>query len=196
MAFLNSMKLSNTALISIASLIVVALSGCQSAIPEEIRLSRDNAPGLEQVRENPESFINQGVRWGGLILDIENRQNSSRLTVMAQPLNDNGRPSQYEASAGRFIAEIGTFLEPMDYARDRRVTFIGSIVGTETLKVGEYPYTYPVIQVDQHYLWPKTLPSSQLYPNYWRYDPWYYSGFSPWYYPYKHHPTRLVPINR
>lgn len=175
---------------------MAALAGCQSNIPEEIRLSRDNTPNVEQVRVQPENFMQQGVRWGGLILDIENRQNSSRLTVMALPLNDNGKPGLYETSPGRFIAEVDAFLEPLEYARDRRVTFIGSIVGTETLKVGEYPYAYPVIQVDQHYLWPKTLPASQYYPGYWRYDPWYYPGFSPWYHHYKPHPVRLLPHNR
>lgn len=181
-------------LIAIAffSLLLTLVGGCQSGIPAEIRASVDNAPSVDQVRQNPGEYMQQGVRWGGLILDIENRQDTSRLTVMGLPLNDNGKPSTYETSPGRFIAQLDSFIEPLEYARDRRITFIGTIVGTETLKVGEYPYAYPVIQVDQHYLWPKTVPVNS-YPPYWRYDPWYYPAYSPWYHPFKPYPIRLVP---
>ena len=154
----------------------------------------EGAPELANVRQQPQDYISQSVRWGGLILDIENRQNTSRLTIMALPLNDNGKPMIYEKSPGRFIAVVDRFLEPLEFARDRRVTFIGSIAGTETQKVGEFPYEYPVIQVEQYYLWPKTLPTNYYdYHPYWGHDPWRYPGWSPWYYPYRPYPIRLVP---
>lgn len=173
------------------------LSGCQSNIPPEIRQSLEGAPNVAEVRQQPQDFISQSIRWGGLILDTVNGQDSSRLTVMALPLNDRGKPSTYEKSPGRFIAVVDEFLEPLEFARDRKVTIIGNIAGTETLEVGEFPYEYPVIQVDQYYLWPKTIQSNyQNYPGYWRYDPWYYPGISPWYYPYKPHPIRLVPHHK
>lgn len=170
------------------------VSGCQSNIPEEIRLSMEGAPGLAQVRQQPQDYISQSVRWGGLILDTENRQNTSRLTIMALPLNDSGKPSIYDNSPGRFIAVVDKFLEPLEFGRDRQITVIGSIVGTETLKVGEFPYIYPVVQVEQHHLWPKAIPTNyHNYPGYWRHDPWFYPAYSPWYYPYRPYPIRLVP---
>lgn len=191
------MNIQNPLLYVISLGLVTALSACQSNIPEQIRQGIESSPSVAQVREAPQKYVSQSIRWGGLILETENRQDTSRLTVMALPLSDKGKPRIYDQSPGRFIAVINKFVEPLEFSRDRQITFSGIISGAEKIKVGDFPYEYPVIQVDQYHLWPKPVPTvDPYYPDYWRYDPWYYPGFSPWYYPYRHYPIRLVPHPR
>jgi outer membrane lipoprotein len=80
---------------------------------------------------------------------------------------------------------VPEFLDPQVYAPDRQVTVTGTLLRTEAGKVGEYPYTYPVIQADAWYLWPEATerPYGYLYPGW--YDPWYYDPWYPYGYRYR-----------
>jgi outer membrane lipoprotein len=166
---------------------IMLISACSSHIPPEIRQAVDDAPDVAQVRQQAEAYMSQKVRWGGVILNTENKQNTSWLTVIAFPLSDNGEPQVSDKSPGRFIAIIDEFVEPLVYSHDRKITVTGNLLRSETLKVGEFPYEYPVIQVDHYYLWPAVQepPDINYYP-YWWYDPWYYPYY-PGYYPYYPH---------
>jgi outer membrane lipoprotein len=144
---------------------------------------------VAEVRGHVENFISQKVRWGGVILHTENKDNASRLTIVAFPLNDDGEPNISDQSTGRFIAVVDAFLEPTVYSSERSVTVTGRVLKSETRAIGEFPYEYPVIQVEHYYLWPvKEEPDYRDYPPYWWYDPWY--PFYPYYYPYYPHPHR------
>lgn len=166
----------------IVSLLLIV--GCSSHIPPEIRQSLDGSPDLVLVKSNAPAYISQKVRWGGVILQTENKDENSRLTIVAFPLNDVGEPLSKQQSPGRFIAIVDQFMEPTVYSRDRKITVIGNVLRTETLEIGEFPYEYPVIQLEHHYLWPvEEEPAYIDYPPYW-YDPWY--PYYPFYYPYYH----------
>lgn len=167
--------------------LTVLISACSSHIPPEIRQPLDGAPSVAQAREQADAYQSQRVRWGGVILDTENKHDASWLTIVAFPLDDEGEPRDSNQSTGRFIAIVDEFLEPMVYNSDRQITVIGSLLRTETLKIGEFPYEYPVVQVEHYYLWPpKPEPANIVYPAYW-YDPWY-NPYYPWQYP--HYPPR------
>lgn len=173
---------------------VFIVSACSSKIPQAIKQDLDNAPSLQQARNFPQDYVASNVRWGGIIVDTQNRDQSTWLTIVAFPLDSDGYPSTAQQSSGRFIAVVNEFLEPLVYKKDRRITLTGEYVRTQTFNVGEYPYLYPVVEVDVYHLWPQKLPSADhAYPPYWRYDPWY----DPWYYrdyPYWHyHPKHLIP---
>lgn len=160
------------------------LLSCSSNVPLEIREPLPDDLALKTVRADIASFISQQVRWGGIILHTENHKDSTHLTILAQPLNSSGRPSTTDISVGRFIAVVPAFLEPVVYKLDREMTFTGTIKGSEIHKVGEFEYSYPVIDVKRYYLWPEFAPISDVphYP-YWFYDPWY-DPFYP--YPYRY----------
>lgn len=161
--------------------LILSVSACSTLIPPEIRQPLEGSPGIGEVRDNADAFLSQKVRWGGVILGTENRQDTSRLTIVAFPLRDDGEPRVSDQSAGRFIAIVDEFLEPLVYARDREITVTGKVLKTETLNVGEFAYEYPVVQVQQYYLWPEQIEPAYIdYPPYWWYDPWYpYSPFYP-----------------
>ena len=63
-----------------------------------------------------------------------------------------------------------------------------SAVRTEIRLVGEFPYSYPLVQAQSWYLWPEESETPDGYPYPVWYDPWYRPWYyNPWYpygYPY------------
>ncbi|MGD8672839.1 MAG: Slp family lipoprotein [Thiogranum sp.] len=157
------------------------LAGCASPVPRAISEAPPDNPALEAVRSDDTAYESRQVRWGGEILKTDNRESTTRLTVLARPLSKGGKP-EYDTddSAGRFIAIVPGFLDPQVYGDKRKITVTGTLLRNEAGKVGEFAYTYPVVQVQDYYLWPKEVvgpPPPLWYP--WYYDPWYYD---PWYF--------------
>lgn len=95
------------------------------------------------------------VRWGGRIVSVEPRAQSSCFEVVAAPLNSAGRPQRVDQSEGRFIACRAGFYEPQVFQAGREITISGRIDGFETRKVGDYDYRYPRVAADVVYLWPE-----------------------------------------
>lgn len=173
---------------------MLLLGACASQVPQEIRKAPAGSLSLAQVRENADHYLGQRVRWGGTIIDTGNRKDATWLTVLEQPLYKGGAPRSTDDSGGRFIAIVPDFLDPKVYAHNRQVTVTGTLLRTEAVNVGEYPYTYPVVQADAWYLWPEETETPYSYPypgwyNPWYYDPWYYNPWHPYRYPY-YHPYR------
>jgi len=169
------------------TLCAIFLGACSSHIPLPIRQNLPEAPDLQSTQQQTEAYKAHKVRWGGMITRIENRQSHSQLEIIALPLDSEGRPQQSDQSPGRFIALVDQFLEPEVYSPERMLTIVGTLQTTETRKIGEFPYVYPVIQVEHYYLWP--IRQQPAYRDDWRYDPWmhpyYYPGYPyyPWYSP-------------
>jgi len=181
-------------------LLALLLGACASQVPLNIREAPANNPSLGEVREHPADYLGRPVRWGGTLIETGNREDATRLVVLARPLSKAGQPEFTDNSAGRFIALVPEFLDPKVYAPERRVTVTGTLLRTEAGKVGDYPYTYPVVQAQAWYLWPREVerPYGYYDPWYddpWFHDPWYYRPWyhDPWYpfgYPYSHHHHR------
>jgi len=171
-------------------LLTLLVSACASQVPPLIREAPADSPSLAQVRAHAADYLGRQVRWGGTIIETGNRENATRLTVLGRPLYKAGEPEATDDSAGRFIAIVPEFLDPEVYAPERQVTVTGTLLRTEAGKVGEYPYTYPVVQVEAWYLWPVVSEQPYGYPDPWWYDPWYYRPwYGPWYpygYPYRY----------
>jgi len=183
------MSLINNIKPSVVFACMMLMSACSSNIPIEIKQPMEGSPGVAQVRGHVDSYLSQKVRWGGVIVNTENKDNTSQLIIVAFPLDDDGEPQVNDQSSGRFIAIVDDFLEPVVYSSDRMITVVGTVLGTETLDVGEFPYEYPVVHVEHSYLWPvKVEPDYRDLPPYWWYDPWY--PYYPYYYPYYPHPRR------
>jgi len=156
-------------------LALLTLSACASQVPVLIKLPPNPDPEFLQVKDNIDSFQNQYVRWGGKIISVKNKEDSTWIEILASPLNHYGRPGSNADYEGRFIARINGFLDPELYSKDRYFTVFGTI-DTEFIKrIDEHPYSYPLVSVNEHYLWPEyhTARNQYYYP--------YYHGY---YYPY------------
>lgn len=168
--------------------LAVFLNACSSHIPPNIREPIENSVDIAQVAKSPELYHSRPIRWAGVILSIENDSNRTRLTVVAFPPDGRGRPIISAQSSGRFIAIVDEFLEPLVYREDREITVFGRFDRLEPGKVGEYEYEFPVVKVDEFYLWPERVERVDYpYPYY---GPYLYPHypFYPWpYYYFPHH---------
>lgn len=178
------MIIRNSIIYSAGIAVSIMLSACSSHIPPEIKQPLEGSPDVTQVQQKVDAYQSQKVRWGGIILQTDNKQDASELTIVALPLSDNGEPQGSDKSQGRFIAVINEFIEPLVYSPDRKITITGHILRTETRNIGEFAYEYPVVEVEHYYLWPAEPEQTYIdYPPYLWYDP-YYPWHHPYYYPY------------
>ena len=104
------------------------------------------------------------VRWGGVLIGTEPKTHRTCFTVMALPLNHQGWPQSEngQANEGRFIACASGFYDPQQYRAGRKITFIGTITGHDTRKIGGYDYVYPVLHATTVHLWPKRSKAPQV----------------------------------
>ena len=63
------------------------------------------------------------------------------------------------------------FLDPVVYAKGRKISVAGEIAGREELALGEVRYSYPIILPRQMILWESYVPMP------YDYDPWYWHHY-------------------
>jgi outer membrane lipoprotein len=156
-------------------LAVWALAGCASSqVPQAIRERPLQLLTVTEVQQDPGRFLGRRVRWGGTIIAAHNRERTTEIEVLSRPLGTDGEPRGDKPGEGRFMALFQGFADPAEYPRDRLLTITGRVQRLEIHPVGEYPYRYPVVEVESRYLWPEPLPPllPDYYPNPW-YPPWY-----------------------
>jgi outer membrane lipoprotein len=153
--------------------LILLLNGC-ATVPEPLRGDYPQAITPATIQARPEAYLGQSVRWGGVILGTENLPQGSIVEILAYPLDSSARPLVDEPNQGRFLLRMKAFVDPAGFEARREVSVIGRIEGTQTRKIGEFPYRYPVVEGQALYLWAPRQPAR---PDY--YDPWY-----PWHAPY------------
>lgn len=173
---------------SLAALLLLA--GCATSTPEAIREPPPEDLSLAEVRGNVDAHIGKRVRWGGTIAGVENRPEETWLEIVAQPLDRSGRPRAVNGSLGRFIAKVKGFLDPAVHAKGREVTVAGTVAGTLTRPIGEYPYTYVVVDADTVKLWEPQVERAYYRDPFYDpfYDPLWPARAYPWYAPYPFYP--------
>ena len=147
----------------------LALGGCAS-VPSQ--LAGDQFATVTPQQAGAQGANGQRVRWGGEIIKVEPRADATCFEVLSRELYADARPNRRDHSDGRFIACSQGFYDPATYPKGRDLTVVGSINGTEQHKVGEYNYTFPRVNADQVYLWPKRQ-RYDYYPAYGYYDPFW-----------------------
>lgn len=134
----------------------------------------------------------QTVRWGGEIIKVDPKADTTCFEILGRPLGDSARPVARDTSEGRFLACRAGFYDPEVFRRGREVTVVGTVDGTQTGRVGEYDYVYPRVAATTIYLWPeRTARVVGAYDPFF-YDPWYRGGWGPWG-PYGYGPYWGVP---
>ena len=145
-------------------------------------------------------FSGDAVRWGGVIANVDNRQNETWIEIVARELNNSGRPREGDFSPGRFIAVLPGFVDPAVYAREREITVSGILEDAVEQMIGQHSYSYPKVVADNHVLWKPVSRNNGYndgyrYPGYWpgywpgyRYDPFLGPGYRSnlWYRPGPH----------
>ncbi|RVT46473.1 Slp family lipoprotein [Rheinheimera sediminis] len=162
----------------VVALSLMMMAGCAS-YPEQVRIAENVA--LTSYENAAQQNLDFGTaRWSGVIAQVSNKADKTRLEVVYFPSGSNGRPAVSDQTKGRFVAYIKGFLDPMVYQPGKSVTVLGELTRSETGKVDEFEYRYPVMKDARVYLWPKqeervevidTWPMMRPYPYYWGYGP-------------------------
>ena len=160
-------------------LLCLLLSAC-AGLPSAI----ENAPAInvsyQQISHDINNYKDAPVRWGGVIIDVENEAHASLIQVLYYPIDFSGRPQVHKAGAGRFVVKSAEFLDPAVYAKDKEITVAGVITGDIEQTVGKRVIQVPLLSATAIHLWP-TYPNYNDYRGY--YGPYPYFGY-PGYYPY------------
>lgn len=169
-------------------LVALFLSGCATA-PAEIEKTATAPVSVAQVQKDSVSHLGKTVRWGGSILNVANRKDSTTIEVLSRPLSSSSRPLD-KPGTGRFMVEIPGFVDPASYPVGRDLTVVGTLIRVDEKSVGEFPYQYPVLASINLHLWPEVVERDLYYPYY--YDPFFGPPmFHPWPYyspAWRHHP--------
>ncbi len=100
------------------------------------------------------------VVWGGRIVRTDPGEPTSRLELLAFPLDRSQRPRADRDSLGRFRVDVDGYLEPEDYRAGRTVTVTGVLRDIEDDRIGAAAYRFPVIDAEGVHLWPTEPPSA------------------------------------
>jgi outer membrane lipoprotein len=138
-------------------LAVIALLFATACAPPISRQSLglvDQEIAFEELTRDPDRYVGRYLLLGGSIVSVRiDSDNGSELEVVQLPTNDRGRITAVTRSAGRFIARADAFHDPAIYHPGRLVTLVGQVVGSQTGRIGEVDYLYPVLTVEEIRLW-------------------------------------------
>jgi outer membrane lipoprotein len=163
----------------IAGLLIAFLTGCATQPPAPLRVDSLTQVQIPQVVQALENYQGALVRWGGVIENVKNLKSATELEVVGKSLDKSARPVIDGSSTGRFLVRIQGFLEPTEFTANREITIVGTVSGSVTRPIGDFEYTYPVIDGQSYKLW-----DERVEPKYY-YDPWFYD---PWYWGYPRYP--------
>jgi len=159
------------------------LAGC-SAKPV-LPVAEPNPP-VAAVQQDIDAHKDIPITWGGVILKIRNADDKSEIEIITKRITSSTRPIEGDQTLGRFIAKVDGFLDPAIYSKGREVSIYGTISGQESRKVDDYDYSYPILSVTEHHLWPERVEyNDRYYDNY-----WYGHHYRPHY--YHHHQSRSI----
>ncbi|MEE8507533.1 MAG: Slp family lipoprotein [Myxococcota bacterium] len=128
------------------------VAGCVTA-PPAIRHAPPGNLRLAEARDDISAHAGSVVRWGGIIISVENEDNETWIEVLEYKLTHSGRPRRDSRSEGRFLVRVDEFLDPVIYAQDREITAFGTLEGGVERRIGKQPYRFPVVHSSEHFLW-------------------------------------------
>jgi len=163
------------------------LTACATT-PPAIRQAPPGDLQLGEARDDISAHRGTPVRWGGVIVSVENKDNETWIEVLEHKLSRFGEPKRYSPSAGRFLIRVSRFLDPLLYTKGREITVIGILEGDVERSIGKQPYSFPVVKADEHYLGRPDRRYSYDPPyNHYGYYPRFHYGFGYGHGYYPHH---------
>ncbi len=156
--------------------------GCAHPVAQEVREKLDPNIKFESLVENPGNFSGKRVLLGGVIVATRNIAEGTEIELMHKKLDSAGNMETGDYSGGRFVFFNKGYLEPEIYSSGRKLIGVGKVTGQKQGKVGEYPYRFPIIEVEELHLLSDMDQYSRFPAPYW--NPWYrYNWYGP-YWPY------------
>lgn len=137
------------------SLAIAALAGCATPV------FRDAPPAVASpvdVASEPERYHDAEIVWGGKILGVRNRAETTEVEIVAYPLDRAQRPDPGAQTLGRYVISLPGFVEPLDYPAGRFVTLQGHVAGSQVARIDEHDVVLPIVGGANVHLWPVNFP--------------------------------------
>ncbi|MCX4193639.1 Slp family lipoprotein [Methylophaga sp. OBS1] len=142
--------------------LALLLTACSTA-PTTIQHAPKTDLQLKQVSVDVASHIDEAVRWGGKIIEVNNEQNYTQIQLIQFPLNRYGRPVESDDSQGRFLVKSDAFLDPAIFTTGSMLTVYGRIIDKKLIKVDQRTLTLPVVTIIDSQRWPANSASGRPY---------------------------------
>lgn len=136
----------------ILTLMVFPLLYSCSVISTEMKTEAGPGVDFGHIMEFTDGYLGQTVILGGYIIETDNRETSTLITVLHSPLDMTDSPVAKDRSKGRFIVVCDGFLDPAVYAADRRVTVAGVVERPEFRQIGSKKVKYLKLRSREIYL--------------------------------------------
>ena len=162
--------------------ILLLLNACAHPISGEFRDQVDPDLSFTQVLQSPNDHVGKKVVLGGMIVETRNLKDATEIEVVEKDLDCFGYPNSSDQSRGRFVFRKRGYLEAEIFKKGRMITGGGTLVASQSGKIEETEYQFPVIEVEELKLWDPPY-SGYGYPPY-GYNP-NWAGWGMYtYYPY------------
>lgn len=132
---------------------IMVIAGCSPPFPKELLEKVDGNITFAQVRKDPGPSVGKLLMLGGMIVEITNLKEGTRIEVLQKELDREGRPELTDATGGRFLVLTSQFLDGAVYHRGRMITVIGEVAPPVVLPLGAIEYRYPVLSARSLHLW-------------------------------------------
>jgi outer membrane lipoprotein len=139
--------------IAIAAILSLILSGCTSALSNQVMQQADEKISFQDLQKQPERYRGAVVVFGGQILETVVKEGETRVQVLQLPLGAQQRPDNTASSQGRFIVIYKRFADPIVYEKGRKITVAGVVEGGQLIMVNNSPYNLPVLLERETHLW-------------------------------------------
>lgn len=133
--------------------VCLLLDAC-STLPPAFEDKKIADLSYDRVSKNIEKHKNTMVRWGGVIIDVENDEDSSLLQVLYYPLDYYGRPKTDQLSKGIFLLKSPELLDKKRYADGREIVAVGVIEAKTRIPTRYGSSGLPLINASAIHLWP------------------------------------------
>jgi outer membrane lipoprotein len=129
-----------------------ALASCATPAFKDVDAAIAIVPS--DVQQSAERYNGAEVVWGGRIIAVENREQTTDVEIVAYPLDRDQQPMPDAATVGRFILMLPGFVEPYDYPVGRHLSVHGIVAGTRAGHVDAHDYLYPLLRAREVTVWP------------------------------------------
>ena len=143
-----------TAVLAAALLTISPATAKSKSVPANI----SNAPAIEasydQVQKDIAKHQGVNVRWGGRIIGSQKSGKVTQVTLIAYPLDSDGKPSALEAPIGKaFVVNFDKSTRPRKLAVGNFITVYGPVKGTAKLTNGPLESLVPVVTSQEAKKW-------------------------------------------
>ncbi len=147
--------------IALAAILALVLSGCTSVLSNQILREADDKITFPDLQKQPERYRGTLVILGGQIVETVVKEGETWVQILQLPLGAEQRPDITAPSQGRFIVVYNRFVDPLIYAKGRKITVAGEVQGGRRRMLNNAWYNYPVLIERETYLW-----KEEAYPVY------------------------------